>query len=424
MLANYFYNKTTRKYVALFGTYFNQLKVCRYDSSGNAVHDFIVPISYAPWEKILARVTGDPEFVKKAQIVLPRMSFEITNITHDPTRKISPTRKLRKTVPDADTGVRNFMYAPSPYNFNFSLYVMAKYSEDAIQIVEQILPFFRPDLTNTVTIVNGVDPMDIPLILDSVTSEEVYEGDFNTAKTILWTLTFTMKGWFFGPEREKKVIKFIDADLAADTALNTNFEENYSLQPGLTAEGNPTTQLAESINYQLINYDDDYGYIENQVQPSGQEMLVTLDQSLMTANTATITVPYSGQYFTIDWGDGTNELTELADGTANTVLTHTYINSGTYDVKLNFVDSWIQFDDSLIDIKWWGGNTIRSGEAMFKGNENLVTFTAPDVPNFLPASSTASMFEDCSNFTGAGSNLGDWDLSNVTNTTDMFKNTG
>jgi len=286
------------------------------------------------------------------------------------------------------------------------------------------LPFFRPDLTNTVTIVNGVDPMDIPLILDSVTSEEVYEGDFNTAKTILWTLTFTMKGWFFGPEREKKVIKFIDADLAADTALNTNFEENYSLQPGLTAEGNPTTQLAESINYQLINYDDDYGYIENQVQPSGQEMLVTLDQSLMTANTATITVPYSGQYFTIDWGDGTNELTELADGTANTVLTHTYINSGTYDVKLNFVDSRIQFDDSLIDIKWWGGNTIRSGEAMFKGNENLVTFTAPDVPNFLPASSTASMFEDCSNFTGAGSNLGDWDLSNVTNTTDMFKNTG
>src|SRR6056300_636182 len=130
-IANYFYNQTTRKYVALFGTYFNQLKVCRTDSGGNVVHDFIVPISYAPYQKVLARVVQDANLNRKSAITLPRMSFEINNITYDSSRKISPTRKLRKIAADPDTGSRNFLYAGAPYNFNFSLYIMSKYNEDA-----------------------------------------------------------------------------------------------------------------------------------------------------------------------------------------------------------------------------------------------------------------------------------------------------
>ena len=423
-IANYFYNQTTRKYVALFGTYFNQLKVCRTDSGGNVVHDFIVPISYAPYQKVLARVVQDANLNRKSAITLPRMSFEINNITYDSSRKISPTRKLRKIAADPDTGSRNFLYAGAPYNFNFSLYIMSKYNEDAIQLVEQIVPFFQPDMTNTVTLIQGMDPLDIPLILNSVTSEEIYEGSFEERQAIMWTLEFEMKGWFFGPERENKVIKFIDVDIATDTPVNTEFEENISLQPGLTIAGDPTTDITQTVAYNTIKFDDDYGLIRNIANPRAQEMVVTLNQGLMTSNTAIINVDNSGTYFTVDWGDGTNELTELADGTSNTSISHVYTDSGTYDVKIKFVDGQIRFDDSVVDIKWWGENTFVTAEEMFKGNQNLITFTASDVPKFQPGASTASMFEDCTSFTGANSNLGEWDFSNVTNTADMFKNTG
>ena len=422
-IANYFYNKTTRKYVALFGTYFNQLMVKRVDNQGVTVQQMIVPISYAPWQKVLAQAAqSDRE--PGVQITLPRMSFEISAYTFDPERKISPTRKIRKTTGDEDTGSRNFHYAGAPYNMEFSLYIMAKYNEDAIQLVEQIVPFFNPDMTQTATIVDGLDPLDIPLILNSVSSEEIYEGAFTESRTIMWTLNFTMKAWYFGPEREKKVIKFIDVDLAADTPINTEFEENISFQPGLTIAGDATTDITQTVAYNTIDFDDDYGLIRNIANPRAQEMIVTLNQGLMTSNTAIINVDNSGTYFTVDWGDGTNELTELADGTSNTSISHVYTGSGTYDVKIKFIDGQIRFDDSVVDIKWWGENTFVTAEEMFKGNQNLITFTASDVPKFQPGASTASMFEDCTSFTGANSNLGEWDFSNVTNTTDMFKNTG
>ena len=425
-LSNYFYNKTTRKYVSLFGSYFNQLKVCRTDAAGTVVHDFIVPISYAPWQKVLSKVQQDGARETNQAIVLPRISFDITGIAYDAERKISPTRKMRKTVKDSDTGSRNFVYAGQPYNFEFGLYIMAKYNEDAIQLVEQIVPFFRPDLTNTATIIEGLDPLDIPLVLNDVTSEEIYEGNYEERQSILWTLNFTMKAWYFGPEREKKVIKFIDVDIATDTPVNTEFEEQFSLQPGLTAAGGPTTLIQDSIDLALINYDDDYGLIKKIGR--GNEMIIRVDKSLMIGNTITITVPQSGflsTQFDVDWGDGSNEPTSISGGTANTVLTHTYTGTGTADIKLAFAGAHVKFDSSVIDVIDWGENTTFSSAAeMFKGNENLVTLTAPNEPNFLPGSSTSSMFEDCINFTGEASSLTNWDISNVIDTSNMFKNTG
>lgn len=267
-LANYFYNQTTRKYVALFGTYFNQLKVCRTDAQGSVIQDMIVPISYAPFQKVLSKVIqdGDREGARSA-IQLPRMSFEITGITFDPERKISPTRKIRKIVKDADTGSRNFVYAGQPYNFEFSLYIMAKYNEDAIQLVEQIVPFFRPDMTNTANIIPGMEPLDIPLILNDVTSEEIYEGGYEERQAILWTINFTMKAWFFGPEREKKVIKFVESDLATDTRTNVEFEEQITLQPGLTANNEPTTDINEAVDYLTVEFDDPFDIIEQVNNP-------------------------------------------------------------------------------------------------------------------------------------------------------------
>ena len=260
-IANYFYNETTRKYVALFGTYFNQLRIRRTDTAGDEVQNMIVPISYAPYQKILAKIVQDPLLNQKSSVTLPRIAFEMTSMAYDGTRKISPIQKIRKSVVDPETGVRNFVYAGTPYNMQFSLYIMTKYNDDAMKLLEQIIPFFNPDFTSTVRLIEGMDPIDIPLILNDVSSEDLYEGDFITRRSIMWTLNFTMKGWFYGPEKEKKIIKFVDTRFATNDTANAVFEESLTVQPGLTANGAPTTDITQTIDFASIEFDDDWDYI-------------------------------------------------------------------------------------------------------------------------------------------------------------------
>lgn len=261
-IANYFYNATTRKYVALFGTYFNQLKVMRVDNNQVTQQEMIVPISYAPFQKILARLEQNPDFKRKSAINLPRMSFELTGMTYDGERKISPITKIRKTVVDEAGGNRRFVYAGAPYNLDFSLYIMAKYQEDAVKLLEQIVPFFQPNFTSTVRLIPGLEPIDIPLVLNNVSMEDLYEGSFEERQSILYTLTFSMKAWYFGPERDKAVIKFVDVRYATNTATNAPFEETYTVTPGMTANNEPTTDRELSIDYSLIEFDDNWDYAE------------------------------------------------------------------------------------------------------------------------------------------------------------------
>jgi|GEM_PF-906776 len=242
-IANYFYNQTTRKYVALFGTLFNQLTIQRQDNSGVTQKDMIVPLSYAPFQKILARVQADPDLLnsKRPAMTLPRMSFEMTNINYDPARKLGTTQKIIKRDKAESDNARNFVYSPVPYNIDFSLYIMTKYAEDATKIMEQIIPFFTPDWTVSAKMIDDVDPFDIPVILNSVTTEDLYEGAFDERQSILYTLNFTLKGWYFGPEKQRKVIKFIDLDIFNGTDSNSPFIEGVDIRPGLSANGEPIT---------------------------------------------------------------------------------------------------------------------------------------------------------------------------------------
>ena len=264
-IANYFYNQTTRKYVALFGTYFNQITIQRTNSAGASLQEMIVPISYAPFQKVLARTIQDPELNQPSAITLPRMSFELNQMTYDGERKISPTMKIRKEQIDAGATGRGFIYAGVPYNLEFSLYIMTKYSEDAAKIMEQIVPFFNPDFTSTVNLVEDIPAIDIPLILNGVTTEELYEGDFTERRSVLYTLNFTMKAWYFGPSRTKPVIKFVDVQVTQNTSptasIDETYQERYTTQPGLTANGTPTTDIANTIPYTQIEFDDDWGVI-------------------------------------------------------------------------------------------------------------------------------------------------------------------
>jgi len=244
-IANYFYNQTTRKYVALFGTLFNQLKIKREDNAGVTKKEMIVPLSYAPYQKILARVAAYPGLInsRRPAMTLPRMSFEMTSMQYDPLRKLASTQKVIKRQKAEADNSRNFVYTPVPYTLDFSLYIMTKYAEDATKLMEQILPFFTPDFTVGAKMIPDLDPIDIPIVLTSVTTEDLYEGAFEERQAILYTLTFTMKGWFFGPEKTKKVIKFVDIDIFNGTDENSPFQEGIDIKPGLSANGEPITEV-------------------------------------------------------------------------------------------------------------------------------------------------------------------------------------
>ena len=211
MYGNHFYNETTRRYVAVFGTMFNDIEISR--KTGNTTtQQMKVPINYAPMQKILARINQDPQLNAPA-ITLPRMSFEMTGMTYAPDRKLTSVTKLvRASAADGDM---TSMYAPAPYDIEFQLNVMTKYNEDGTKIIEQILPFFKPDCTVSVKLIDELGTyFDIPIVLNSVSQEDTYEGDFESRRALIWTLNFTMKGYFFGPVSTRKQITFVDVDVA------------------------------------------------------------------------------------------------------------------------------------------------------------------------------------------------------------------
>lgn len=259
MYGNHFYNQTTRRYVALFGTLFNDIIITRKDNSGSEVQKIKVPINYAPVQKLLARIEGDPNLNAPA-MTLPRMSFEMISMSYAGERKVN--RRMTLSQGAADNAVKSYQFAPTPYDLEFQLNIMAKYSEDAVKIVEQILPYFKPDVTHSVKLLDEFDEyFDIPIILNSVTMEDTYENDFQTRRAIIYTLTFTLKGIFFGPTSEKKIIKFVDVNLYDNMNASSDVVEQVNIQPGLTANGTPTTNINETVDYVNINVSDDWDYI-------------------------------------------------------------------------------------------------------------------------------------------------------------------
>lgn len=293
-IANYFYNETTRKYVALFGTIFNQLKITRKDNAGTTTQSMIVPLSYAPFQKVLARLNQDPDLLnsRRTAIRLPRMSFEIASITYDPSRKIASTMKMRKDAKAESESSRNFIYSSVPYNIDFQLYIMTKYQEDATQLMEQILPFFTPDWTVSAKMIPDLDPIDIPVILNSITTEDLYENDFETRQSILYTLSFTLKGFYFGPEKQRKVIKFIEADMYTDTSANTTPQEKVIVKPGMDSSGNPITLRGEeaTATAAVVNGRVDSITVNNDGQGYATAPTVTIGSPTTTNATANATI--------------------------------------------------------------------------------------------------------------------------------------
>lgn len=203
MLGNHFYHSTIKRAVSVFGTLFNNITIKRTD--GKIIP---VPLAYGPRSRWIARLqsTLDPT-AKAIAITLPRMGFELTSIEYDGTRKL--TKKTRFRAADSTNPQKmNYQYSPAPYNLGFTLSILVKNTDDGLQIVEQILPYFTPDYTVTINTVPSMsDKRDVPIILTSVSQEDTYEGDLETRQALTYTLEFTMKNYIYGPVTDSEIIR-------------------------------------------------------------------------------------------------------------------------------------------------------------------------------------------------------------------------
>ena len=209
MLGQYFYNETIRKTIIAFGSLFNDINITRKNAEGTAVQYLKVPLAYGPKQKFIIRLEGDPNLDQKVAITLPRIGFEINGLDYAPERKLNRIMKKRKVQNTEDDKLKSMLtqYSPVPWNIGFELFVMARNSDDGIQIVEQILPFFQPEYTVSIREVPEMDTIrDVPIILNSVSYEDTYEGDFTTRRAIVYTFSFTAKTYVYGPVNTSKPI--------------------------------------------------------------------------------------------------------------------------------------------------------------------------------------------------------------------------
>lgn len=263
MLGNQFYHASLRKYIILFGTLFNDLHINRKNSSGNIIQSIKCPLTYAPREKVTARLEQNISLTEKQSIILPRLSFEMTNLTYDPSRKLNTITKL---VKDPNTGNKvKTMFTPVPYDINFEFNMYTRYAEDATQLLEQIVPFFTPEFTATINLIPDMDyKVDIPVVLNSLASQDTYEGDFETRRALIWNLNFTMRAYLFGPIKEQGVVKNVNTNLYtthANGAFGNTPAIGIKQKPGLDQFRNPTTNSAATIAVSGIYSNDNYSVI-------------------------------------------------------------------------------------------------------------------------------------------------------------------
>ena len=200
MLTNHFYHEIIRKTIVAFGTLFNNIEIRKQDKNGKTISVIKVPISYGPIQKFLARVEQGREYQDGVgtTLTLPRMSFEVMGMNYDSSRKVSTMQTFKAVNKNTNKMVKSFM--PVPYNINMQLGILSKLNEDAIQILEQILPYFQPAFNLTIDLVDIIgEKRDMPITLEGIQMEDSYEDDFLQRRSLTYTLNFTCKTYLFGP---------------------------------------------------------------------------------------------------------------------------------------------------------------------------------------------------------------------------------
>ena len=263
MLGNYFYHEVIRKTIIGFGTLFNGIEV-RHDTSDGTIVDIKrVPLAYGPAAKFIARLDQQPELNKAVAITLPRMSFEMTSIAYDATRKAGITQTFK--AKDVNNNQLKKVFLPVPYNIGFELSLLTKLNDDALQVVEQILPFFQPSFSITIDLISSIgEKRDVPITLTNVNFQDDYEGDFSTRRALIYTFQFVAKTYLYGPiaDNPEGLIKKVIVDQYASVdRVNARREMRYTATPTATKDYNSDGAI-DSDDNDLIVPGDDFGFSE------------------------------------------------------------------------------------------------------------------------------------------------------------------
>ena len=314
MLGSYFYNETIRKTVIAFGTLFNNIKIKKFASDGKAISQIKVPVAYGPMQRFLARIEQQPNFDDNVAITLPRISFEITSYAYDPSRKSSPITKF--TGKGSDKTKHKKIFLPVPYEIGFRLSFACKLQDDALQIVEQILPHFQPSYNVTVNMLEGVEEKrDIPFTLANVSFSDEYEGDFSTRRFIQYDLDFVAKTYFYSeiPTDESGIIKKVQVDYS--TAIKAPRAQRYTVVPQAVKDYNDDT--ATTITAEI----------------STKQTLISVSSAASLSSNTYIQI--NGEVFRIREINGTNLLVQR--GQFGTKITEHY--AGTAISQVDAQDS-------------------------------------------------------------------------------------
>lgn len=262
MLGSHFYNETIRRNIIAFGTLFNNIELKKLDpSTGNVLEVEKVPLAYGPKNKFLTRLEQNPDVANKVAITLPRIYFEMQGLDYDSQRKTPPTQKYKTIIADNGDEVKT-QYVPVPYNFDFEMGVIAKSQDEALQIVEQILPYFQPSFSVTINFIPDMDEKrDVPIVLQNISYEDEWDDSFLNRRYIVYTLRFSMKSYLYGPYSNSGIIRTaIIHETMGDLAVNRRtVTRTYS--PKAT-EDNNNDGVINAADDALVTADDDFGFNE------------------------------------------------------------------------------------------------------------------------------------------------------------------
>jgi hypothetical protein len=327
MLGTYSYNEIIRKTIIAFGTLFNEVYIKHEDGNGADYSFAKVPIAYGPIQKFLSRVEEKPDLKKRVAMTLPRMSFEMTSLKYDSSRKVSAMQTF-KAIKTTDKTEQIKVFMPVPYNIGFQLSIMTKLNDDMLQIIEQILPTFQPNFTLTINLISSIgEKKDVPVVLEGIGMEDNYEGNYTERRALVYTLNFTAKTYLFGPIADSTdgLIKKVQVDYYTDTnTKNASRQLRYTATPRAIKDydNDNTTTLAENIDDKVTVFD-----------VSSAVSLVN-DSYIMIGNEEMYIKNISG-----------NTLTVLR-GQDNTII-ETHIEGDSIDVITTADNELIEMDDDF-----------------------------------------------------------------------------
>lgn len=298
MFSSHFYHEHTRRAVAVFGTLFNNIQVVKRDGSGKALSQIKVPLSYGPRQKFLARLKNEESLDDpKLAIKLPRMSFEITSIEYDDSKRLQ--RGTKYMIPGATSDTKAFTYYPSTYRLGFELSIIARHTEDSLQILEQILPYFQPEYTVTVNELDNNFKSDMPFVLNSVTMEDDYEGDFLSRRSLIYRLSFDTRINYYGPVYDDQaVIKEAKVDIAERDMTRAGPVLSSSLLTITPKTATEDDNFTIDVSYNpylydraVVSYSSSTGSLQQSESVIGSTSGATAVVSEMDGDTVTLSVP-------------------------------------------------------------------------------------------------------------------------------------